>query len=686
MGVGSRATLVNDVTPGLSEVRMQPFSRTDSERRGDAGDDVGSDTFGRLVGGIVRGTSHFLPEGRSLPDGMWERRHAGLVILLWLHAIALTAYAVATGPSVAHGLAQGSVMVAAALVAGVPRLGRQVRAGAASFGLITASALLVHVSGGYVEMHFHFFVVVALMALYQDWVPFSLAIGYVVLHHGVLGVLAPTSVYNHPAAWENPWAWALIHGVFVLTASAANLLAWRLNEHQALHDPLTNLANRALFSDRVKHALARVDRQARPIAVLFLDLDHFKAVNDSAGHTAGDQLLRAVADRLLACVRAVDTVARLGGDEFAIVLEDVRDSRDAARAAQRILDALAAPFVLRDGQVTVGASIGLCLGTSGDQSAETLVRNADVAMYAAKDGGRGRYAIFEPGMHAAVMQRLKLEADLRLAVERGEFQLLYQPIVALGEGQIVGVEALVRWAHPEQGVVPPSEFITAAEETGLIVPMGRWVLRQSCRQARAWHDAYPTHPPVRVSVNLSPKQLQHQRIVEDVSAALTDSGLDPSRLLLEVTESVLMEDTEANIATLHRLKALGVHLAIDDFGTGYSSLSYLRRFPIDIVKIDKSFIDGITEGSEASALARAIITLGQTLHLDTVAEGIEHAEQFGELRSLGCDLGQGYHFARPLSAEAVSGLLERPRTWQPGSAADDDRVRSESADQIDVAA
>ena len=627
----------------------------------------GGASVGAVVNQLVRSISQLLPEGRSLPDETWERRHAGLVVLLWLHAIALTGYALATGPSPLHALAGGSPMVVAALLAGTSGLRRKVRAGAASFGLITASAVLVHLSGGYVEMHFHFFVVVALMALYQDWVPFSLAIGYVVLHHGVLGVLAPTSVYNHPAAWERPWEWALVHGVFVLAASCANLLAWRLNEHQALHDTLTNLANRALFKDRVEHALARVDRQGRPIAVLFLDLDQFKAINDGAGHTAGDQLLRAVAERLVGCVRAVDTVARLGGDEFAILLEDVRDSRDAARAAQRVLDAFTAPFVLRDGQVTVGVSIGICLGTSGQQSAETLVRNADVAMYAAKDGGRGRYAIFEAGMHAAVMQRLTLEADLRQAVECEEFQLLYQPIVALDEGRIVGAEALVRWAHPERGLVSPAEFIPAAEETGLIVPMGRWVLREACRQARAWHDQHPAHVPVRVSVNLSPKQLQHPDIVADVTRALADSQLDPHCLLLEVTESVLMEDTEANIATLHQLKALGVSLAIDDFGTGYSSLSYLRRFPIDIVKIDKSFIDGIAEGSESSALARAIIMLGQTLRLDTVAEGIEHAAQFGELRELGCALGQGYHFARPLPADSVGELLAHPTAWRPAN-------------------
>jgi diguanylate cyclase (GGDEF)-like protein len=622
---------------------------------------------------LVRAVARFLPQGHSLPDAVWERRHAGVVFLLWLHAIVLTSYAVATGPSIPHALAEGAVLVFAALLAGSTKHGRKVRAGAASFGLISASALLVHLSGGYVEMHFHFFVIVALMALYQDWVPFSLAILYVVIHHGLLGVLSPTSVYNHPAAWEHPWERALIHGVFVLAASAANMLAWRLNEHQALHDALTGLPNRALFKDRVEHALARVGRQGRPIAVLFLDLDRFKSVNDRSGHAVGDQLLRRVGSRLLTCARESDTVARLGGDEFAILLEDVHDTRDAVYSARRILEALEAPFKLRDKQVAIGASIGIGLGTPGHQGYETLIRNADVAMYAAKRAGRGRYALFEAGMHDALVQRLKLEEDLRIAVEREEFLVQYQPIVALDQGRLVGVEALIRWRHPERGIVSPSEFITAAEDTGLIVPMGRWMLMEACRQARLWQDEHPDRPPLRVSVNLSPMQLQHQQIVQDVADALEQSALNPRDLQLEVTESVLMEETDANIATLERLKTLGVSLAIDDFGTGYSSLSYLRRFPIDVVKIDKTFIDGITDGPEASALARAIINLGQTLHLRTVAEGIEQAAQYAELRELGCDLGQGYHFARPLPAEGICDLLTLGTAW----AADGTRLDAE---------
>ncbi|MCC6177251.1 MAG: EAL domain-containing protein [Chloroflexi bacterium] len=625
---------------------------------------------------LRRSIKRLLPEDRVLPEGVWERRHTALVTLLWLHAIALAVYEALTGPTLEHALIDGGTLVAAAVLAGRSCFSRHIRAGAASFGLVSASALLVHLSGGYIEIHFYFFVVITLIALYQDWTPFLVAVSYVVLHHGVLGVLDPTSVYNHPAALEHPFIWMLIHGGFVLAASAASLLMWRLNEHQTLYDPLTNLANRALFMDRVEHALTHGGHQARSIAMLFLDLDHFKGVNDGGGHSAGDLILRAVADRLRGCVRAVDTVARLGGDEFGILLEDVRDVRDAARMAQRILDEITAPFALRDGQVTISGSIGLCLSGADRQAAETLVHYADVAMYAAKDAGRGRYAIFEAGMHAAVMRRLELEADLRLAVEREEFQLLYQPIVDLERGHIAGVEALVRWAHPRQGLVPPSEFIAVAEEAGQIVPMGRWALHEACRQAQAWHDAHPAHPPLSVSVNLSPRQLQDARIVEDVAAALAASGLDSRLLLIEVTEGVLMEDTEANIATLCRLKDLGVRLAIDDFGTGYSSLSYLRRFPIDVVKIDKSFIHGITEGPEASALARAIITLGRTLHLSTVAEGIECAAQFATLRDLGCDLGQGYYFAQPLPPSAVGGLLACPATWAAPKATD---VASRSA-------
>jgi diguanylate cyclase (GGDEF)-like protein len=596
-----------------------------------------------------------LPKGRSLPEEIWRRRHRGILVLLWAHAVGIACFGVLRGHGLAHSLSEAAVVAAIALLASHQQLARGLQSGAATVGLVTCSAILVHLSGGAIEMHFHFFVMVGVITLYQDWLPFLLAIGYVVLHHGVLGVLDPTTVYNHPAAWNNPWKWALIHGVFVVGASIASLTAWRLNE-EGFRDPLTGLANRALFYDRVEHALARSQRHQQPIVVLFLDLDEFKTINDSLGHGAGDQLLVAVAERLRTCLRDADTAARLGGDEFAILLEEIEEAGPAL-VAQRVLDTLQAPFVLSGREVFVNASIGIAVG-SVQQDANELLRDADAAMYVAKTNGKGRFETFAPAMHDAVMERLTLQVELQRAVEQQEFIIQYQPIVDLDSGRITGVEALVRWQHPVRGQMPPARFIPLAEQTGLIVPIGRWVLQQACQQARRWHTQHPTTPPLGVSVNLSARQLQQPGLVSDVAAALASSGLDPASLTLEITESVLVHDTEATITVLSNLKTLGVRLAIDDFGTGYSSLSYLQRFPVDILKIDKSFIDGVANGAEASTVARAITKLGHSLGLETVAEGIEEPEQQAAISAMGCHQGQGYHFARPLDADAITQLLD----------------------------
>ena len=425
--------------------------------------------------------------------------------------------------------------------------------------------------------------------------------------------------------------------------------------HQAFHDALTGLANRALFRDRLEHALARTDHNRDAVAVLFLDLDDFKTVNDSLGHAEGDRLLVVVAERLLNATRGCDTVARLGGDEFAILLENVRDDADAVRVAERVTAAMQLPFGLRDKEVFVSASIGI-VRARGEESDDELLRNADVAMYAAKNRGKGRHEIFEPRMHTAIMERVELGADLRRAIEREEFTLYYQPVVVLETGRITGVEALVRWQHPQRGLVAPAAFIPLAEDTSLILPLGHWVLREACRQACAWQARYP-ELSLTMSVNLSARQLQQSRLADQIAAALRESGLPPRSLVLEITESVIMQDTEATLTKLHELKALGVQLAIDDFGTGYSSLGYLQRFPLDILKIDKSFVDSVERGGTAAALARMIIALGSMLHLRTVAEGVERLGQQAHLRQLGCELAQGYLFAKPLAAEGVDALL-----------------------------
>jgi diguanylate cyclase (GGDEF)-like protein/PAS domain S-box-containing protein len=426
--------------------------------------------------------------------------------------------------------------------------------------------------------------------------------------------------------------------------------------HQAFHDPLTGLANRALFRDRVSHALALAQRRGSPVTVLFLDLDDFKKVNDSLGHGEGDRLLIAAAERFLACARSADTVARLGGDEFAILIEGA-DGRDGL--PERIGAAMSHPFSLSGNQLRVTASIGVATASAADR-ADDLLRNADMAMYAAKRLGKGRAATYESRMYADIRERLDLEAALRAAIERNELTLFYQPIVNLKSGGIHGVEALLRWEHPQFGRLLPQHFIPLAEETGLIVQLGAWVLGEACRQLQSWRAANP-RLSLAVSVNISGRQLQGTGLVDALRQTLTVSGIEPASVVLEITESVLMQQTDAVLERLQQLKALGVRLAIDDFGTGYSSLSYLQRFPIDILKIAKPFVEDVGQGADRSALARAIVGLGDTLKLQTIAEGIERAEQHAALMELGCILGQGHHFWPALSASAIEELLSADR-------------------------
>ncbi len=430
--------------------------------------------------------------------------------------------------------------------------------------------------------------------------------------------------------------------------------------HQAFHDSITGLANRALFRDRVLHAIERQQRDERPIAVLFMDLDDFKTINDSMGHAAGDLLLGAVADRLKECLRAADTAARLGGDEFAILLEDGGEGIQAVDVADRLMEVLQEPFMIDDKEVFVRASVGIAIANGeldGEVGAEELLRDADVAMYMAKEAGKGRYQVFEPAMHDTALKRLELKADLQRALEHGEFVLHYQPVIELASGAISGVEALIRWMHPARGMVPPLDFIPLAEETGLISRIGRWVLEEACRAGKALQDRFPMDPPLHMAVNLSARQLQRAEIVDEVRDILRDSGLEPSTLIIEITESVMMQDMDLSIARLTELKELGVQLAIDDFGTGYSSLNYVRRFPVDILKVDKSFIDGVSEGGESSALTAAVIELAGILNLKPVAEGIERADQLERLLEMHCGLGQGFLFAKPMLETDLAALL-----------------------------
>jgi diguanylate cyclase (GGDEF)-like protein/PAS domain S-box-containing protein len=434
--------------------------------------------------------------------------------------------------------------------------------------------------------------------------------------------------------------------------------------HQAFHDPVTGLANRALFGERVRHAVSRARRDTRGLAVVFMDLDDFKTVNDSLGHAAGDQVLIEVAKRLSESIRSSDTAARFGGDEFAILLEDVDSVQQAAETAERILESLTVPLRLAEKEVVVRSSLGIAMVEGGDPTdAEELTRNADAAMYIAKRDGKGGYRLFEPAMHEGVLARLELRADLQRALTDDQFELFYQPLVRLDSGRVTGLEALLRWNHPQRGLVSPDDFIPFAEDTGLIVPIGRWVLREGCRHARRLQDSVHSDPPVSMSINLSVKQLQHSDIVADVREALAESGLDARYLTLEITETVMMADADLAVQRLEELKALGVRLAMDDFGTGYSSLSYLSRFPVDVLKMDRSFLrEGQSPG--ANGLATAVVALGETLRLQVVAEGIEFSEQWSTLRDLGCEIGQGYHFAKPMQADATVEYVRTNRDAQ----------------------
>lgn len=426
-------------------------------------------------------------------------------------------------------------------------------------------------------------------------------------------------------------------------------------QYQAFHDPLTDLPNRALFMDRLRHALTRAERLETKVAVLFTDLDNFKIINDSLGHRVGDQLLVAVAERLQACVRPADTVARLGGDEFTLLLEGVADVSDAAKVAERIAQDLQAPFALEAQEVFATTSTGIAVSSSTQEHPTDLLRHADLAMYRAKSKGKARYEVFEPSMSIDALERLELETELRRALGREEFRVYYQPEILLASGEIVGMEALVRWEHPERGLLLPQEFLPIAEESNLIMPIGQWVLRVACKQLRTWQEQYPGTSSLVMGVNLSTREFFQPSLIAEI---LRETGVDPQTLQLEITEGAVAYNHAENANnTLRSLKSLGVRLAIDDFGMGYSSLSYLKHFPVDLLKIDRSFVRELGKDLKDTKIVAAIIHLARALDLKVIAEGVETAEQVEQLRKMDCDMVQGNYFSEPLPSEAVSALL-----------------------------
>ncbi|HLH65094.1 MAG TPA: EAL domain-containing protein [Solirubrobacteraceae bacterium] len=748
-------------------------------------------------GGLACRARALLPRGRTLPEAEWDSRHRVMLWLLWLHVVGLPVFLLCQGFGVWGSISPVLPIALAGLVARRADIGRRARSVAVVFGLLTASAVLVYGWHGQIEAHFHYFVVIAVLALYEDWLPFGLAFLYVGLEHGVLGALAPHDVYSHGG---NPWGWAAVHASFVLAAGAAAVATWRLNEntreravaamraadrlaeqfkaafesgisgmcmvepggrylrvntalcqmlgyseaellarsfaeliepdelpasrrtlerlvageldvyegerryrhrdghtvwvqhgvrairdasgrldyllvqanditgrklaeqelkHTALHDPLTGIANRRLLLDRTAQALRRLTRDPTPLAILFVDLDRFKLVNDELGHAAGDAVLCETATRLGRVVRSQDTVARMGGDEFTVLCERT-DEASARLLADRILRVLSTPFEHQGRLFRLGASVGVRIEDSPHVPPATLLHDADVAMYAAKEAGRGRVWVFDSALERSAVAALATEHELRTAIADGQLRLHYQPEVSLVSGAVAAVEALVRWEHPVRGLVAPGQFIGVAEQSDLIVELGAWVLREACGQLVRWRREGACPADLRVAVNVSPRQLADPRFPMTVAETLRETGLDPRALCLEITERSLVRDVAVGLANLRALGELAVTIAIDDFGVGFSSLDRLRELPaLDVIKIDRSFVSGMQANTADAAVVGAVLSLGAHLGVTVVAEGVEDPRQADALRALGCDLAQGYLLARPAAPEQLLATLGR---------------------------
>jgi diguanylate cyclase (GGDEF)-like protein len=553
------------------------------------------------------------------------------------------------------------ILVAAPAVLACYRGASQsIRTISSTVSLMFASATIVDLANGSDVAHFHFFVMVGVVALYQDWLAFGVCILITVLHHAVLGTIDPKVVYGSSGEASDPVAWAFIHGAFILASSITYLIGWKTNEQQELSDAMTRLPNRTAFVRTLSQILGNPDRL---VSVLYIDIDNFKQINDSAGHEAGDAVLQYVGERMHGVIREGDTLARLGGDEFAICV--IGGASTAAAVASRLLLSLEEPVHVGQRELLVHASIGIAdTELARSRLADDLIRDADLAMYLAKSSGGTRVVTYTAGVDQAVRQRAQLATDLRDALGGEQFELQYQPVVAGQAGELMGVEVLIRWHHPERGLVMPMEFIPLAEETGEIRAIGAWVLCTAAGQVVQWQRTLPGCGDLHLAVNLSPVQLRDENLVELISSTLAAVGLRPDHLTLEVTESMLLTDLAMARRQLDELRAMGVRVAIDDFGTGYSSLSYLSKLPADIIKIDRSFIQGLAGSSGTSVLTRAIVNMANGLNLETVAEGVENVDQQMLLNDLGCHFSQGFLYAPAISVSDFAAFVAQwPGHW-----------------------
>ena len=622
----------------------------------------------------------WVPHGTVLPTELWAIRHRWVMSILVVQAAAVVPFALVRGYSLAHSLGEASVPAAMAALASLRRLPRATRASAAAVGLMVESAIAVHLSGGFIEAHFHFFVMVPVVALYESWVPFGLAVGFVLFQHGIFGVLDSSAVYNHDSARDNPWWWASVHAVLFGSACIGALVNWRMHERarqvtdhltRATElDTLTGLPNRAGLERRGRERIAR----GAPLSVLLIDLDGFKDVNDTLGHAGGDLLLALVGARFDTVLDEDDVLGRLGGDEFVVVLAG-QGADGAHAAANRLRHTLAESFTVQGMTLDVDGSVGIAtwspplgerlLSEPPEATMTELLRQADVAMYVAKQSRRGT-AAYEVAQDDKARRRLTFISELRRAMDSDELVVHFQPKICLPSGGPSGFEALVRWNHPERGLLPPAELIHTAEKTSLIDPLTTVVLDKALGAVRQWHDA-GMH--FAVSVNVSPHSLANPQLLHTVDRLLREYALDGRWLSLEITESALVVDEEGSLSALRQLKERGVTIAVDDFGTGYSCMSYLQQLPADELKIDRSLIDGLRASvplrpsghsvptDSALIIVRSTIELGHSLGLRVVAEGVETAETLATLTSVGCDEAQGYLIARPMPAERVLSWL-----------------------------